>query len=651
MRLRNLAMLPGTIEKSERMTDDDQLAGYDEAPASATPAASHPVPPPSAPESRTLAGLAVTAIVVAALYLAQDVLVPITLAVMLSFVLSPLTNVLRRIGLWRGPAVILSVVLALAVIGALGTLIGSQAAGLAEDAPRYAEAIEQKIEGAQALATARLGFLLRVFGATGEPAVPAPAAPPQRPAATRRTRTDTALATQQQPVLVELARPRTSALTVARTILEPVLAPLETTFIVLIVAVFVLMQKQDLRDRFIRVFGSTDLHRTTLALDEAGQRLSRFFLSQLAVNASFGLVIGLGLWAIGIPTPALWGGLAGLLRFVPYIGPLLGAVPPLALGAAIEPGWSTTAAVALLFIVVEPLTGYVVEPLLYGHSTGLSPASVIVAAIFWTWLWGPIGLILSTPLTLCLVVMGRHVRSLEFFDVLLGDRPPLSAVDTFYQRILGDNPDDALANAESMLADRTLLDYYDSVVLPALKLAAADEATGKLSHERPAEMSRSVLAVIDELCEHVDVGSAPPAGQAARSPARTGAAVCVAGRGPFDDAVAAMLAQLLAHRGVTSRSVPHTAVSREAIAELDVADVAVFVVSYLELAGTPTRLRSLVKRLRAHAPAARIVVGLWPEGDATLSDVNVQRALGADAYVGSLRAAVDATLAALPHAG
>ena len=644
-------MLPGAVEKSERMTDDDQLAGYDEAPASSTPPPSHPVPPPSAPESRTLVGLAVTAIVVAALYLAQDVLVPITLAVMLSFVLSPLTNGLRRIGLWRGPAVILSVVLALAVIGALGTLIGSQAAGLAEDAPRYAEAIEQKIEGAQALATARLGFLLRVFGAPGEPAVPALAAPPQRPATTRRTRTDTALATQQQPVLVELARPRTSALTVARTILEPVLAPLETTFIVLIVAVFVLMQKQDLRDRFIRVFGSTDLHRTTLALDEAGQRLSRFFLSQLAVNASFGLVIGLGLWAIGIPTPALWGGLAGLLRFVPYIGPLLGAVPPLALGAAIEPGWSTTAAVALLFVVVEPLTGYVVEPLLYGHSTGLSPASVIVAAIFWTWLWGPIGLILSTPLTLCLVVMGRHVRSLEFFDVLLGDRPPLSAIDTFYQRILGDNPDDALANAESMLADRTLLDYYDSVVLPALKLAAADEATGKLSHERPAEMSRSVLAVIDELCEHVDVGSAPPAGQAARSPARTGAAVCVAGRGPFDDAVAAMLAQLLAQRGVTSRSVPHTAVSREAIAELDVADVAVFVVSYLELAGTPTRLRSLVKRLRAHAPAARIVVGLWPEGDATLSDVNVQRALGADAYVGSLRAAVDATLAALPHAG
>jgi predicted PurR-regulated permease PerM len=625
------------------MTDVNQLAGYDEPSASAPPPPGGRVPPPSAPDTRTLAGLAVTAIVVAALYLAQDVLVPITLAVMLSFVLSPLTNLLRRLGLWRVPSVVLSILLALAVIGALGTLIGSQAAGLTVDAPRYAEAIEQKIEGAQALATSRLGFLLRAFGAPGETA----AAPPAQalPAARGRGRASTP-AQQQTPVLVELARPRTSALAVARTILEPVLAPLETTFIVLIVAVFILMQKEDLRDRFIRVFGATDLHRTTLALDEAGERLSRFFIAQLGINASFGLVIGLGLWAIGIPTPALWGGLAGLLRFVPYIGPLLGVVPPLALGAAIEPGWGTAAWVAMLFVAVEPLTAYVVEPLLYGHSTGLSPASVIVAAIFWTWLWGPIGLILSTPLTLCLVVMGRHVRSLEFFDVLLGDRPPLSAVDTFYQRILADNPDDALAKAESLLGDRSLLDYYDSVVLPALKLAAADEAIGKLTRQRSAEMSRSMLAVIDELCEHVDVGPA-----ADRGPAWSGVVACVAGRGPFDDTVAAMLAQLLEQRGVASRRVSHNAVSRDAITDLDIAGVNAFVVSYLELAGTPTRLRSLVKRLRAHAPAARIVVGLWPEGDATMSDEQARQMLGADACVGSLRSAIDGALAPAPLAG
>jgi len=483
---------------------------------------------------------------------------------------------------------------------------------------------------------------VRAFGAPGETAA-APQAE-SLPAARGRARANTPA--QQTPVLVELARPRTSALTVARTILEPVLGPLETTFIVLIVAVFILMQKEDLRDRFIRVFGSTDLHRTTLALDEAGERLSRFFIAQLGINASFGLVIGLGLWAIGIPTPALWGGLAGLLRFVPYIGPLLAVVPPLALGAAIDPGWGTAVWVAVLFVAVEPLTAYVVEPLLYGHSTGLSPASVIVAAIFWTWLWGPIGLILSTPLTLCLVVMGRHVRSLEFFDVLLGDRPPLSAVDTFYQRILADNPDDALAKAESLLGDRSLLDYYDSVVLPALKLAAADEAIGKLTRQRSAEMSRSMLAVIDELCEHVDVGPA-----ADRGPAWSGVVACVAGRGPFDDTVAAMLAQLLEQRGVSSRRVSHNAVSRDAIADFDIAGVNAFVVSYLELAGTPTRLRSLVRRLRAHAPAARIVVGLWPEGDATMSDEQARQMLGADACVGSLRSAIHEALAPAPVAG
>ena len=641
----NQAKVLRDAEKGERMTDQDQLAGKTSAPASAPAATSSQVPPPSAPETKTLVGLAVTAIVVAALYLAQDVLVPITLAVMLSFVLSPLTNLLRRIGLWRAPSVMVSVLVALAVIGALGTLIGSQAAGLAVDAPRYAEAIEQKVEGVQAFATSRLGFLLRAFGAPGD--VPRRLQPPVQALPPARERSRAATPAQQAPVLVELARPRASALTVARTILEPVLAPLETTFIVLIVAVFILMQKEDLRDRFIRVFGATDLHRTTLALDDAGERLSRFFIAQLGINASFGLVIGLGLWAIGIPTPALWGGLAGLLRFVPYIGPLLGVVAPLALGAAIDPGWWTAAWVALLFVVVEPLTAYVVEPLLYGHSTGLSPASVIVAAIFWTWLWGPIGLILSTPLTLCLVVMGRHVRSLEFFDVLLGDRPPLSPVDTFYQRILADNPADALANAESFLGDRSLLDYYDSVVLPALKLAAADEASGKLTRERSAEMNRSMLAVIDELCEHVDVGpSADP--QVAPAPLPSGVVACVAGRGPFDDTVAAMLAQLLEQRGATSRRVPHHAVSRDAIVDLDLADVRAVVVSNLELSGTPTLLRSLVKRLRARVPAARIVVGLWPEGDATLRDAHVQQALGADACVGSLRAAIDAALAAAP---
>ena len=412
------------------MTEQEQLAGYDDHGDDRIPelrALESPpsVPAASSPELRTLVAVVVGAVVVAALYVAQDVLIPMTLAVLLSFVLSPLVDLLRRIGLWRAPAVALSVLVALAAIGLIGTLIGSQATTLAADVPHYVEAVQNKLESIQAVATTRLASITRILNG-GRAATTPPIVPAVRP---RRNNTGPPAlpgGTQQQPLVVELAARNSSVLAVARAVIEPLLGPLETTAIVLIVAVFILMQREDLRDRFIRLVGSRDLHRTTIAMDDAGKRLSRYFVSQLAVNACFGVVIGVGLWLIGVPFAVLWGVLAGLLRFAPYVGPLLAAVAPLTLAAAVDPSWWTTIYVALLFVIIEPLTGYVVEPLLYGHSTGLSPMSVIVAAVFWMWIWGPVGLILSTPLTLCLVVMGRHVKSLEFFDVLLGDRPALS---------------------------------------------------------------------------------------------------------------------------------------------------------------------------------------------------------------------------------
>jgi len=598
------------------------------------------VRPVSAPELKSLLGIAVAALSVATLYFAQDVLIPITLAVMLSFVLSPVVNLLRRLRLWRAPAVILTVLAALSVMGLIGTLIGSQAAALSGNAPEYAKTIEAKIEGVQGFAVTRITMITERLGG-GKLPTPASSAKPLAtvtPAPAGIVSTPAA-ADGRRPVLVEVAQERASPFTIARTILEPILGPLETTILVLIVAIFVLMQKEDLRDRFIRVFGSSDLHRTTLALDDAGQRLSRYFLSQLAVNTSFGIVIGLGLWAIGVPSPAMWGILAGLLRFVPYIGAFLAAVAPMALAAAVDPGWSMTLNLLLLFVIVEPLTGYVVEPLLYGHSTGLSPVSVIVSAVFWTWLWGPIGLIMSTPLTLCLVVLGRHVKSLEFFDVLLGDRPALSSVESFYQRILANNPDEALEEAEAQLAGRSLLDYYDNVVLRGLKLAAEDEARGTIDRGRSMQMTRSMLAVIEDLDDHVDVADTSPA---SALPETVGDVVCIAGRGPFDDTVSAMLVQLLGQRGVAARGLPNAAVSRDAIGQLDLTGVSVIALSYLELTGAPSHLRYLIKRLRQRAPEARIIVGFWPAGEALLADADIQHAVGADRYVVSLRAAIDA---------
>ena len=589
---------------------------------------------------RQLLGVAIGAAAVAFLYFGQDVLVPITLAIMLSFILSPLVHLLQRLRLWRVPAVVLTVLAALGIIVALGTLIGTQAASLSVNAPQYARAIEAKVQVLQGSAARRLDSITKTLGGSQNLR--------RRPAATQRDevlRSGTATDTRR-PVLVEVAPPKTTPYGVAATVLEPVVGPLETMLIVIVVTMFVLIQREDLRDRFIRVFGSNDLHRTTMALDDAGERLSRYFLAQLAVNTGFGLIVGIGLWLIGVPSPAMWGVLAGMLRFVPYIGPVLAAAGPVALGAAIDPGWSTAIIILLAFVVVEGVMGYVLEPLLYGHSTGLSPVSVVVAAIFWTWLWGPIGLILSTPMTLCLVVLGRHVKVLEFFDVILGDRPALTPVESFYQRILADNPDEALAQAEAMLTTHSLLEYYDEVVVPALKLAAIDEARGTIGGARIARMTRAMMAVIDELDDHAD---RPPVAEPTDARAdRVGLIACIAGRGAFDVAVAAMLSQLVERDGYTAIRIPHGAASREEIDRLDLSGVQTILLSYLELSGTPAHLRYLIRRLRQKAPEATIVVGLWAEGEPAVSDPAIQQVVSADRYLTSLRDAAAAMEVNLP---
>jgi predicted PurR-regulated permease PerM len=623
---------------------------------------------PVTPEIGSLLRLAVAVVVIAALFVAQDVLIPITLAILLSFALSPVVTALGRAGLPRPASVFVTMALAFGALVLIGTLLAHQASTLAADAPRYAATIQQKLDRLELFAAGRLTSLTRIFEpreVETVPDAPAPAVTPSRLAARPDAAaglTAAASAAQGRPVLVEVARTQTSPMTVARTLLEPIVGPLETTVIVLVIAIFILMEREDLRDRFIRLAGSNDLQRTTAAMDDAGQRLSRYFLSQLAVNGTFGLVIGIGLWVFQVPSPALWGVLAGLLRFVPYIGAILAAVAPIALAAATDPGWWRAIEVALLFMVVEPLTGYVVEPLLYGHSTGLAPISVIVAAVFWTWIWGPIGLILSTPLTLCLVVMGRHVKSLEFFDVLLGDRPALAPVENLYQRLLADNPDEVLEKAETLLEDKSLLAYYDEVMLPGLELAAQDDARGTLNHQRASHITRLLLQVVDDLADHEDPerratdrseskrpeGSTddgarqrlPESGRRSRP-----VVACIAGRGPFDDVASAMLAQLLTRAGVPSRQIAHAQVSREHIGTLDLGGISVLALSYVDTAGCESHLRYLVRRLRQHSPGARVIVGLWPHEDG--DDRARRQSIGADAYVESLREAMTAVAAAL----
>jgi predicted PurR-regulated permease PerM len=617
------------------------------------------VAPAETPGLTGLLTLAVAVVVVAGLYLGRTVLIPITLAVLLSFLLAPVVNLLRRIHLGRVLSVIVAVLLALSIIMALGGLIGEQIAGLAQDVPNYATTIRSKLETVQGLATSQTSQILRRFGQQITP--PAPPQP------------KTTKSTDQKPLQVEVHQPDPTPVEIAERVIAPIVDPLSTTAIVLIVTIFVLLQREDLRDRLIRLFGSSDLHRTTAAMNDAARRLSRYFLTQLGINTAFGIITGGGLLLIGVPSPLLWGTIGLLLRFVPYIGAPLAAILPLALAAAVSPDWSMMLWTAGLYLVTEAIMGQVVEPLLYGRSTGLSPFSVVVSATFWTWLWGPIGLILSTPLTLCLVVLGRHVERLEFLDVILGDRPALTPVESFYQRMLAGDPDEAREQAEVLLRDRPLSSYYDEVALKGLQLAANDAARGVLTGMQLEKIKLSMQELIDDLDEHDDQEPAtkdlsegattalsrqeqdlpkhPPPGKIAldalpqawqgRAPV-----ICIAGRGPLDEAAASMLAQLLHKSGLKARVLHHEAASRTRISSLDGEGVAMVCLCYLEIGGTPSHLRYLLRRLRHRLPAARLLVGLWPAEQAILTDDRLRAAVGADVYTSSLREAVEACLEA-----
>ncbi|KAB1073044.1 AI-2E family transporter [Methylobacterium planeticum] len=624
------------------------------------------------PKAALASPIVVGAAIVAILYFGREIFIPIAIAVLLSFVLGPIVNLLRRLRLPRIVAVGIAVAATLGIVAALATLIGVQLADLAQDVPRYRTTIERKVEGlrdspvGQATSyVANIGRAIHQAGNSNEDsAVKAPPA---------------SAAPEPKPVIVEMKDRPPGPIEMAGTVLSPVLHPLAITGIVFVVLLFILMQREDLRDRMIRLAGSSDLHRTTLAMDDAARRLSRYFLVQLALNACFGLVVGVGLYLIGVPNPVLWGIFSALMRFVPYAGAFLSAVFPLALAAAVDPGWGMVIATAILFLILEPLVGQIVEPMLYGHSTGLSPFAVLVSALFWTWLWGPIGLLLSTPLTVCLVVLGRHVDRLEFLDVLFGDQPALTPVENFYQRILADDPEEVQEHADLILQECSLSTYYDEVVMKGLELAARDAARGVLTAEQKTDIRASLAGLIEELAEHADestpradaepnrlmlsrAGVDPACGRepvvpGAPSPdavpqpwRQEGAVLCVSGRGFVDGAAAAILAQLLAKRGIGTRVVTFSELSRSRIATFDPGPALMACIVSLAVSGEPTHLRRLVHRLKRRIPRARIAVGLWRADDEIPADSAQQATMGADAHVTSLRAAVEGVLAALRDA-
>jgi hypothetical protein len=482
--------------------------------------------------------------------------------------------------------------------------------------------------------------------------------PPERGSSTEPSK-DTGNAGQQNAV---------SPIALAERYLSPVLSPLATLGIVIVVSIFILLQREDLRDRMIRLFGSADLHRTTIALDEAARRLSKYFVTRLSINAGFATLISIGLFFIGVPNFLLWGIFSGLLRFVPYVGAFISAALPIALAAAVDPGWSMVLWTAALYVVAELLVSQAFEPFLYGHSTGLSPFAVVVSAIFWSWLWGPIGLILSTPMTLCLVVLGRHVERFEFLDILLGDRDALTPVESFYQRILAGDVDEAQDYAEGFLKEKSLSAYYDEVAIKGMQMATDDAERGVLREKQLQRVRNTIKELIGELSmfDDEDSTSSTPkkdssgtstekrvktdpgashqkaSGDAEVSAEQPGTPIlCLAGRGPLDEVASAMLAQLLEKHGFRTIAAPYAAASRETIGRLETKGVRMVCISYLEISGSPPHLRYTTRRLRQKLPGSSILVGLWPENDTALTNQGMRAQIGADYYARSLREAVD----------
>ena len=577
-------------------------------------------------------GLIVATLIVLFLYMGREILEPLVIAALLGFILSPLIRRLRGWGLWRVPSVILAVVFAIAVIAALGSTIVYQVAQLAEELPKYETNLRTKLRalGGGSLMSSSLerasDTLKDLQNEISKPAPPTPG---------------------QKPLLVEVRQPEPKGLESIANVVRPLLSPLATTALAVLFLLFILLQREDIRDRFLRLAGTADLQRSTAALDDAAARLSRFFLMQTILNAGFGLFIGVGLWLIGVPNAVLWGILAGLMRFVPFVGSIIAAFFPIALAAAVDPGWGMVLATAALFIVAEPVAGHVIEPVLYGQHTGLSAVAVVVSTLFWALLWGPIGLLLATPLTVCLVVLGRHIEALEFIEVLLGDEPALEAEERFYQRLLAGDATEAADQAEEQLKEQSLSAYYDSVPMKALGLAQADAAHGKLPADKQLAIRDTMEEIVEDLADHADEPPEPKEGQPAhpRIPSLTSAqrrpewqveypVLCIASRSPLDEAAATMLAQLLEKHGLPAKIQPFADVASGA------RDAPLVCLSYFGAVRNPAHVRFLIRRLKRTMPNAKFLAGYWMLGENPEKGEDWKDAVGAHFVATSLVDAV-----------
>ena len=647
-----------------------------------------PRPSPDSAPSR-LVILASVCVVVAALYFARELLVPLALAVLLSFVLAPLVKMIERRGLPCVPSVMLVVVLAFALLGAVGWLVTNQLLELANGLPNYRQNLITKIHSMRGVGPNVLTQITETAAdlnreltapttapvtslstsgpttsATQDAVVDLLAPDESQGAATTRPAVVPVevVGTEVNPIWVWIKESPPKPLDLLTNALGPILGPLGTAGIVIVFVIFILLGREDLRDRVLRLMGESQLHTTTQALDDAASRISRYLLAQSIVNGTYGLAIALGLQLIGMtfggdigfPSIALWGLLCAVLRFIPYLGPWLAAAFPLLLSLAVFPDMQVFVATLILFVFIELLSNNFMEPWLYGSSTGLSTIAVIASAVFWTWLWGPIGLVLATPLTSCVVVLGKHVHSLQFLDVLLGDSEILSMPQKVYQRLLAADEEGATDVVDDALAENTLEQVYEDVLLPALALAELNQHRGNIDEGRRDFIRRVMREIVDDIAERPESPKSAATAQknadaAEKAASSTGQVeapstsdksvkttdakgdpveppkivarprlpdgcevrvVCLPARDVADEIVGVMLMHLLRRNGYYAKTLSVMSLANEMAIIVKDERADLVVVSALPPAAV-AHARYLCKRLRSKFDTLPLVVGLW----------------------------------------
>lgn len=584
----------------------------------------------SADSLATISNVLLATFIVCGLYFGRELLVPLALAGLLTFMLAPLvTRLQRRLG--RVVSVLLVVAMIFAATGAVGWVLTRQAVDLANQLPNYKDNIRTKM---RAIPLPREGPFSKISRTLGELKNDLPGSDNGE----SRLKSDAAKDKDvRKATPVEVVSRKDERLEWVQGVVAPILGPLGTAALVLLLLIFMLLQREDLRNRLIRLIGQGRISATTQAMDDAGLRVSRYLLMQLVVNVSYGIPVAIGLYFIGVPNAILWGALSAVLRFIPYLGPWIAAAFPILLSLAVSPDWMAPLLTIGLFIVLELFSNNVMEPWLYGSSTGVTPMALIVAALVWTWLWGPVGLVLATPLTVCLVVMGRRIPKLAFLSILLSDEDPLTPAEDCYHRLHRVGEQDEMELVDSYLKSNPLSALFDSVLIPVVAAAETDHRLGLLETEQLEHIEQGLNEILVELELQQDTSIVP---EPALGEATIYRVCCIPAKAYRDQLAGDMLVQLLHQTGYNALSATAKKLSAEQVAWVRAANPEVVCISVV----APTTIlhaRYLCAKLRRSFPELKIIVGLWGNTEKAAEAAQVLSDSGADEVVTTVAEAVE----------